>query len=442
MKLIRTFLTVLTVVFASGVSAHAQSARQPWSIGLSAGATMGETEIEDGSNIHLRLFGRRFLSQRFAAELGIGTGKLSGDSYETDIMPVDMRLLYKPFDPNTFTPYAYLGMGFIKYSVTKVPANAYNNAKLDTWATNRMLGAGSALSLSDRTSLDMNLGYHYTSTADINAVRKKGKDAYWSIMLGISAMLGSSGRSDEDGDGLLSDDEEQRRTNPKAKDTDGDNLNDGDEVTIYKTDPRLADTDDDGLADGMEVSEYRTNPTERDSDGDGLNDFEEATKIHSDPLKMDTDGGTIADGKEVSRGSNPLDKSDDVPAKTPEVVKPSPAPSPAKAPIVFESIFFDTKSAIVNSDAKIILNMVAATLRDNPLIKVQIQGHTDNTGVSAANSRLSEKRAESVKKELVQMGIDAARLSTKGFADTHPAAENDSAEGRRQNRRVDFIVIQ
>lgn len=85
--------------------------------------------------------------------------------------------------------------------------------------------------------------------------------------------------------------------------------------------------------------------------------------------------------------------------------------------------------------------MIVKVMRNNPGLKFEIDGHTDNSGQSTHNLTLSQQRAASVKKQLVSMGIDASRLTTKGFGDTKPIADNNTPEGRANNRRVEFVRL-
>lgn len=116
---------------------------------------------------------------------------------------------------------------------------------------------------------------------------------------------------DTDGDGLTDGEEVlQYKTDPLNRDTDSDGLTDGDEVKRYKTDPLKADTDGDGLKDGQEVNTYKTDPLNPDTDGDGLNDGQEVNTYHTDPLKADTDGDGLKDGAEVNNYQTDPTKAD------------------------------------------------------------------------------------------------------------------------------------
>ena len=74
-------------------------------------------------------------------------------------------------------------------------------------------------------------------------------------------------------------------------------------------------------------------------------------------------------------------------------------------------------------------------------LSFSVEGHTDSDGDDASNQKLSEERAAAVKNMLVELGIDASRLSTKGFGEGAPLDSNSTSEGRANNRRVEFIKI-
>lgn len=112
--------------------------------------------------------------------------------------------------------------------------------------------------------------------------------------------------ADTDGDGLDDGEEvNEHDTDPTASDTDDDGLEDGEEVDEHNTDPTDSDTDDDDLEDGEEVAEYGTNPAESDTDGDGLDDGEEVNEYETDPNVADTDNDGLDDGREVEAGADP-----------------------------------------------------------------------------------------------------------------------------------------
>jgi outer membrane protein OmpA-like peptidoglycan-associated protein len=87
------------------------------------------------------------------------------------------------------------------------------------------------------------------------------------------------------------------------------------------------------------------------------------------------------------------------------------------------------------------LNEIAKLLKGHSDLKFEIDGHTDSDGNDDANMKLSQSRADAVKAQLVKMGIDESRLSAKGFGETKPVDKNDSAEGKANNRRVEFVKM-
>jgi outer membrane protein OmpA-like peptidoglycan-associated protein/tetratricopeptide (TPR) repeat protein len=103
-------------------------------------------------------------------------------------------------------------------------------------------------------------------------------------------------------------------------------------------------------------------------------------------------------------------------------------------------ILYGTNSYVLSSKSKFILKGFARFLNENPTIKVSIHGHTDDVGDDTQNLKLSEDRAEGVKKYLVSLGVDKSRLSAKGFGETSPKVPNDSAVNRAKNRRTDFVI--
>ncbi len=109
--------------------------------------------------------------------------------------------------------------------------------------------------------------------------------------------------------------------------------------------------------------------------------------------------------------------------------------------VVLEHIFFETGKAILRPESTDALNQVLRFLQNNPTMRLEISGHTDNTGSLRINQKLSRDRAAAVVGWLVGNGIPQDKLEAKGYADTQPVATNDTADGRRQNRRVEFKVL-
>jgi outer membrane protein OmpA-like peptidoglycan-associated protein len=127
----------------------------------------------------------------------------------------------------------------------------------------------------------------------------------------------------------------------------------------------------------------------------------------------------------------------------PEPAPPAPPAPPPPAPIakklVLRGVNFDFNKATLQPAAHPILDEAAEMLKSNPDVNVEVRGYTDGVGSDGYNLRLSERRAETVKRYLVSRGVPASRLSTRGFGKADPVATNDTAVGRAQNRRVELV---
>jgi OOP family OmpA-OmpF porin len=132
-----------------------------------------------------------------------------------------------------------------------------------------------------------------------------------------------------------------------------------------------------------------------------------------------------------------------VPEPAPVVVPPAPAPKPA----IIEkgrqtlNVEFDFDKSTIKKGYYKDIDDLAKVMKDYPDLNVVIEGHTDSVGTAAYNKKLSQRRADAVKKYMVEeSGIDANHITAKGFGEEKPIASNDTDEGRQQNRRVEAAV--
>jgi outer membrane protein OmpA-like peptidoglycan-associated protein len=105
-----------------------------------------------------------------------------------------------------------------------------------------------------------------------------------------------------------------------------------------------------------------------------------------------------------------------------------------------ENVKFETGSAKVSDDSKALIGRINATLARCAETKIEVAGHTDSVGDAAANKALSQRRAQAVADLLKSGGADASRLTATGYGQEMPIASNDTAEGRAENRRIEFLV--
>ena len=230
---------------------------------------------------------------------------------------------------------------------------------------------------------------------------------------------------------------------PAIKDSDGDGI--ADDVDKCPTVPGVAkyggcpvpDTDKDGIDDDHDkcptvygVARYQGCPIP-DTDKDGINDEEDkcptvygVARYQGCPVP-DTDGDGVNDEEDQC----PTEKG---------TAENHGCPTLQDYKFDARKVTFVFESAKLTREAMTELDKGAEILKEHPQIKISIEGHTDNTGTAAVNQKLSERRAATVKNYLVKKGISADRITSKGFGETRPIADNKTATGRAANRRVEF----
>lgn len=116
-------------------------------------------------------------------------------------------------------------------------------------------------------------------------------------------------------------------------------------------------------------------------------------------------------------------------------------PLKAGSSVVLKNVFFDTDKFDLKPESRTELAKLTRLMNDNPDIRIEVSGHTDNQGSPSANQTLSENRAGAVRNYLIEAGIPADRITSKGYGQTKPIDTNDTDEGRAQNRRTEFKII-
>jgi len=114
---------------------------------------------------------------------------------------------------------------------------------------------------------------------------------------------------------------------------------------------------------------------------------------------------------------------------------------PRRGAATLQGVTFEYDSATLTGDSRPVLSEVAADLKKYPRLKIELQGHTDSKGSDKYNQQLSGKRAQSVRDYLVQQGVSEQQLTAKGYGEAQPVADNNTEEGRSQNRRVVMMVV-
>ncbi|WP_238388320.1 OmpA family protein [Sinimarinibacterium sp. NLF-5-8] len=204
-----------------------------------------------------------------------------------------------------------------------------------------------------------------------------------------------------------------------------------------------------------EVVETVAVAAELDSDGDGVPDSRDqcpdtpaGVAVNDVGCPLDSDGDGVPDAEDecpnTPPGANVLANGC---ALQGDCRKPRPGEQVdengcAAQTFVLRGVKFEFDSDRLTPDARNTLNEVAGTLQAYPSVNVDVQGHTDNIGTDAYNLGLSERRANSVKDYLEEQGVDGSRMTPVGYGATQPIADNNSEEGREENRRVELSVTE
>ena len=187
----------------------------------------------------------------------------------------------------------------------------------------------------------------------------------------------------------------------------------------------------------MKVDEKGCDLPPPDGDKDGVSDDKDQCLTTAAGVKVDEKGcDAIADGDNDGVADD-NDLCPDTAANTPV----NQVGCAKTENINLKGVNFETGSAVLTQASFPILDDAASTLKKYPELKIEVGGHTDNSGNPRANEQLSQKRAETVMKYLVEKGAKAAMLSAKGYGPKQPLADNAKPEGKAQNRRVELKIL-
>jgi outer membrane protein OmpA-like peptidoglycan-associated protein len=293
--------------------------------------------------------------------------------------------------------------------------------------------------------------------------------------------------SDRDKDGVADDDDacidtrgvatDDPKTNgcpallPMPKDTDKDGIADGADACptvagVASNDPKTngcpaplplpKDRDKDSIVDeadacpdvaGVASDDVKKNGCPPDKDGDGVPDAEDTcpdipgiktTEAATNGCPGDADGDTIRDDKDAcpqERGKPDTDPQKNGCPKDVRVTE--------QEIVILQQVQFDFGKATIKPVSNPLLDEVAEAMKGHAeIVKIEVQGHTDDRGQIRFNEKLSQARAASVMDALVQRGVEVGRLVAKGYGPSQPIADNRTERGRQQNRRVQFKILE
>ncbi|MEA4936687.1 MAG: OmpA family protein [Paludibacter sp.] len=398
-----------------------------------------------------------------------------------------------------FYPFLTAGIGFATYSRASNDVGA--SPTIITPGADFIIpvGAGLKYQITDRFALQYQYLYNFTNHDNRDENRgasqpiyatKAGNDAFGEHMFSLIFSLGKAKDTDKDGVAdkydLCANTPANMKVDEYGCPVDGDKDGIADYLDKCSDTPANVkvdaygcpvDSDKDGVPDYLDKSPGTPAGVKVDAEGrpldgdkDGVADYLDkcantpaGIKVDASGCPVDTDKDGIADH---------LDKCNDTPANVKvdangcpiDTDKDGVADYMDKCPTVpgifankgcpevkeevkkiftkaLQGIQFETGKEIIKKISFPILNQVADVMKNNPSYLLEINGHSDSQGDDDKNLLLSQKRADAVKQYIVAKGISADRMTSKGYGETMPVADNATAEGRAKNRRVEFKVI-
>ncbi len=372
-----------------------------------------DRNIEDGINGAQFGFGRA-MNDRWNFELIYMAGRGQGNP-DLNMGGIGLDLQYVMMRDERFSPYFFGGAGYLNVDPVGEPDEE-----------GAMLSAGLGFYL-DLFETNVSLRGEWRRRTDKTG-RSSLTDDFFSVGLHLPFGAGAPKWVDSDGDGVS--DSMDRCPNTPA----------GVSVDAFGCE---LDSDGDGVKDSKDRcpntprgTSVDANGCPLDSDGDGVSDDRDkcpntprGAKVDANGCELDSDGDGVVDR---------LDECPGTPAGTPVDNRGC----ELEGEYVLEGVNFETNSDRLRPGATDILDEVVATLKRYPKIRFEVAGHTDSDGSAAYNEGLSARRAQTVHDYLAANGISVDRMTVRGYGESQPIADNATAAGKAQNRRVSLNVVE
>lgn len=404
-------------------------------------------------------------------------------------LKLDFLSLFKGDSFRRVSVYGYAGIGIVDFRtkrynlLTDVLEKSYgydaNNEK--TKATSETVfpvGIGVEYNFTEKISMVIDYSKRFVNSDKLDALKSEKNDMYDYISLGLTYHF--RGPKDSDKDGVPDKMDKCPGTPagvavnedgcPKDKDYDGvaDYLDKCPDVVGLAQFAGCPDTDTDGIQDSEDkcpkvkgIAQFAGCP---DTDGDGVEDSKDSCATEKGLAQFagcpDTDGDGIPDKRDrcplvkgiaslkgcVDTDGDGIADPDDKCPSVAGLIANNGCPAVKKEVLkIFEKaltgIQFETGKDVIKKTSFPILDQVVKAMIENQSYNLEINGHTDNTGVAEKNMVLSQKRADAVKKYLSGKGVAEGRMKSTGFGSTMPIADNKTEAGKSKNRRVEFKVI-
>lgn len=496
------FKALVAFVLAIAISnvTFAQTAERKWGLGGNLGVR--DTHTDSGNEIVFKgwdnpyvvagAYLSRYLNPSFDASLNINGGMLAfkqqdGPYGRFTAKAVDFSVMGKYKFNNGYilkenaaiAPYLTAGIGaYQAWDIVNADFFVPRTSQIDHMTVFDIpVGAGIRFNVTEKVNLNLQSIYHIGFSDELDNIKSGSNDAWLHTSVGIGFNLGKAKIKDEDSDGVADKDDKCPGTRPSFKvdlsgcdlDTDKDGVADtedncpekagaakmygcpdGDKDGIADNRDRCPgeagiasldgcpDTDADGIKDSEDkcpkiagIAEFEGCP---DTDGDGLQDAGDKCPQAAGKVEFggcpDTDGDGLGDADDKCPALAGTAEDGGCPKVNQAVKK--------QIEQAASHIYFETGKDILKKESNAGLDKIVALLDADKDLKVDIEGHTDNVGDALKNKELSDARAAAVKNYFAAKGIDAARITSAGYGSEKPVADNKTAAGKAQNRRVEL----
>lgn len=419
------------VAMGAAVSAGAQE-RGQWYFAPSLSYIVADDDRQADDDAGLQLGVGKVINERWNMELSAVVDNLELENGSAEFKQRGLLFdgLYFMDRDQRLDPYLVAGIGALKTELG-------NNDDTNLMAN---VGAGVMHSLNDRIGLRADVRYRLDE--DDSSVTGEDRFGDWVVNIGLAIPFGGAKAAAAAPAAVAA-------AEPMVQDSDGDGVNDDmDNCPNTAAGAKVGgdgcemDSDKDGVVDRLDrcqgtVAGARVDSAgcELDGDKDGVvdrldrcPDTAAGRKVDARGCELDSDGDGVLDSADNCPDSAAGAKVDIRGCEIQEV-------------IVLKGVNFASGSAQLTADSSRALDDVAATLKKHPDMQVEVAGYTDNTGARQLNVSLSQRRAQAVVDYLVGKGVAGDRLSAKGYGPANAIADNSTAEGRAQNRRVELHIL-
>jgi outer membrane protein OmpA-like peptidoglycan-associated protein len=493
--LARVLLLLGALVFTllHAARAEAQERRYLFEVGAAAGyQSYGNTADLSGSLGGLARVGI-WLPLNFSVEVEGSTASPDPQSATSSakVQTAWGAVLYNVLLGTRNSAYAKFGIGGTKYGGECVGRRICGNATTLVGGIGGRIAVTPLLMIRSEIVILPNRGTTLQGTPP-DTVREKVRFSNFGLNVGVSLMLGSKPIPDSDGDGVLNNRDRCANTPAGAEvnglgcpaDTDGDGVANGIDRcpntavgAIVDATGCTRDSDEDNIADGIDRCPdspagvlVDATGCPRDSDGDSIADGLDRCSATPKgatvdalgcPGDEDADGvldgldrcprtsiGAAVNARGCASGQQGRQPANAQPAPAPDTaLTPPVTPAPraaqppaavAAAPMVLEGVSFESGSARLQVGSYVQLDSIAKVLQANPSLRVEIGGHTDDSGTPADNQHLSTLRAEAVRNYLLAKGVPFQQMVARGYGSTVPRTPDTTPRGRAANRRVEI----